>query len=64
MDDHDAKCWLCGRAIERREEADLVPHAAIPIHRECLEDGHQCYIGGPLAEPGDVIYFSPLLFKR
>jgi len=64
MNDHDAKCWLCGRDVEPRKEADLLPHSGIPIHRECLEDGHQCYIGGPLAEPGDVIYFSPLLFKR
>ena len=64
MNDHDVKCWLCGRDVERREEADLLPHAGIPIHRECLEDGHQCYLGAPPAEPGDVIYFSPLLFKR
>jgi len=63
MDDHDVKCWLCGRNVKRREEADLLPQAGIPIHRECLEDGHQCYTGAPLAEPDDVIYFSPLLFR-
>jgi len=64
MKDHDAKCWLCGRDVEPRKEAGLLPRSRIPIHRECLDDGHQCYIGGPLAEPGDAIYFSPLLFKR
>ena len=63
MDDNMARCWLCGRDVEHRDGANVFPHSGIPIHRECLEDGRQCYTGTPLAEPGDVIYFSASLFR-
>ena len=62
MDDDAARCWLCGREVEHRE-ASLLPHSGIPIHRECLEEGGRCYADTPLAEPGDVIYFAPTLFR-
>ena len=62
MGDHEGKCWLCGRTIESRESADLLPHSGIPIHRECLEDGSR-FAGAPLAEPSDVIYFSSTLLR-
>ena len=60
MDDSGMKCWLCGREVGHREDATLLRHSGIPVHRECLEDGHR-YV--PLAEPDDVIYFSPMLFR-
>jgi hypothetical protein len=60
----DAKCWLCGRAVESREGVNLVRRSGIPVHRECLEDGRKCYAAGtPLADPDDVIYFSATLFR-
>ena len=62
MDDSGEKCWLCGRDVGCREDAKLLRHSGIPIHRECLEDGRR-YAGTPLAEPDDVIYFSPTLFR-
>ena len=68
----EAMCWLCGRAIEssrfvespERETPDPAGPSGIPVHRECLEDGRKCYDAGTaLADPDDVIYFSPMLFR-
>ncbi len=66
MDDKDldAKCWLCGRAVESPEGANRVRRSGIPVHRECLEDGRKCYAAGTsLTDPNDVIYFSATLFR-
>jgi hypothetical protein len=60
--DNDPKCWLCGRSVEDPGGASITPHSGIPIHRECLEDDWR-YVGSPLAEPGDVVYFAESLFK-
>ena len=62
MDDHDERCWLCGREIGRREATNLMAHTRIPIHRECLEDGRRAS-AAPLVEPDDVIYFSTALLR-
>ena len=66
MGDEDvyARCWLCGRSIDSRALAEPAHEVGIPVHRECLEDGRKCYAAGtPLANPNDVIYFSPTLFR-
>ena len=62
MDDHDARCWLCGREIERHEATNQMAHAGFPVHRECLENGRRGS-AEPLVEPNDVIYFSTAFLR-
>ena len=62
MNDHDTRCWLCGREIGTRTGTSLGPDSGIPIHRECLENS-RCLAHTPLAEPNDVVYLSAALFR-
>ena len=58
MDSNNAKCWLCGRDVERREDEKLL-HSGIAIHKDCLGDGRMPDDDDPSGPAlyGDMIQF-------